>query len=206
MTSDADGATRASRRWPDRVDRRTVGDHGGAQPDAGPIGVPVVDLHDRLDVHGPTVAGRGQCPSTGARPIHSLGSDLFPGSSDGDGRRVSSTTDLGAHGERIAAAYLTDVGLRLLDRNWRCREGELDIVAREGDALVFCEVKTRRGTGYGHPVEAVTVTKQRRLRVLAQRWLAAHDEHAPDLRFDVVGVLVRPSQPALVTHLRAAFS
>ena len=118
---------------------------------------------------------------------------------------MSDTNDLGARGERIAAAYLADLGFRLLDRNWRCREGELDIVAREGDAIVFCEVKTRRGTGYGHPVEAVASVKQHRLRVLAQRWLAAHDEHAPDLRFDVVGVLVRPSRPALVTHLRAAF-
>jgi putative endonuclease len=116
------------------------------------------------------------------------------------------TTDLGNHGERIAAVYLTEAGLRVLDRNWRCRDGELDIVAREGDALVFCEVKTRRATGYGHPVEAVTPQKQRRLRTLAQRWLAAHDEHAPELRFDVVGILVRPSRPALVTHLRAAFS
>ena len=116
------------------------------------------------------------------------------------------TTELGARGERIAAAYLTDAGLRLLDRNWRCRDGELDIVAREGDALVFCEVKTRRGTGFGHPVEAVTAIKQRRLRLLAHRWLAAHDEHAPELRFDVVGVLVRPARPALVRHLRGAFS
>jgi putative endonuclease len=119
---------------------------------------------------------------------------------------VPTRTELGAHGERIAAAYLADAGLRLLDRNWRCREGELDLVAREGDAIVFCEVKTRRGRGYGHPVEAVTPAKQRRLRTLAHRWLAAHDEHAPDLRFDVVGVLVRPSRPALVTHLRGAFS
>ena len=114
-------------------------------------------------------------------------------------------TELGGHGERIAVAFLTDCGLRVLDRNWRCRDGELDIVAREDDALVFCEVKTRRGTGFGHPVEAVTPAKQRRLRTLAQRWLAAHDEHAPELRFDVVGVLVRPGGPALVTHLRAAF-
>ena len=119
---------------------------------------------------------------------------------------MSTTSDLGGHGERIAAVYLSDAGLRVLDRNWRCREGELDIVAREGDALVFCEVKTRRGIGFGHPVEAVTPTKQRRLRLLAQRWLAAHDEHAPDLRFDVVGVLVRPAHPPLVTHLRGAFS
>jgi putative endonuclease len=123
-----------------------------------------------------------------------------------DGRRVRTTSDLGAHGERIAAAFLTDRGLRVLDRNWRCRDGELDIVAREGDALVFCEVKTRRAVGFGHPVEAVGPVKQRRLRTLAQRWLAAHEEHAPELRFDVVGVLVRPAAPALVTHLRAAFS
>ncbi|MGY1803608.1 YraN family protein [Blastococcus sp. SYSU D00922] len=113
--------------------------------------------------------------------------------------------ELGSHGESLAAAYLTSAGLRVLDRNWRCREGELDIVARDGDALVFCEVKTRRGLGFGDPVEAVTAGKQRRLRTLAHRWLAAHDEHAPELRFDVVGVLVRPSRPALVTHLRAAF-
>ena len=119
---------------------------------------------------------------------------------------MRTSPELGGHGERIAATYLTDAGLQVVDRNWRCRDGELDIVAREGDALVFCEVKTRRGVGFGHPVEAVTATKQRRLRTLAQRWLAAHDEHAPELRFDVVGVLVRPSRPALVTHLRGAFS
>jgi putative endonuclease len=123
-----------------------------------------------------------------------------------DGRAVSTTSELGAEGERIAVTYLTDAGLQVLDRNWRCRDGELDVVAREGDVLVFCEVKTRRGTGYGHPAEAVTRVKQRRLRTLAQRWLAAHDEHARDLRFDVVGVLVRREGPALVSHLRAAFT
>jgi putative endonuclease len=135
-------------------------------------------------------------------PVHRGGSrpqlPLEPG--------ASARRELGSLGEHVAATYLTDAGLRVLDRNWRCREGELDIVAREADALVFCEVKTRRGTGFGHPVEAVTVAKQRRLRTLAQRWLAAHDEHAPDVRFDVVGVLVRPGRPALVTHLRAAFT
>ena len=119
---------------------------------------------------------------------------------------MSTTSALGVHGERIAVSYLTDHGFRVLDRNWRCREGELDIVARDGDALVFCEVKTRSGVGYGHPVEAVTGVKQRRLRTLAHRWLVDHDEHAPELRFDVVGVLIRPSRQALVTHLRAAFS
>ncbi len=118
---------------------------------------------------------------------------------------MPTTSDLGRHGERIAAAFLTDAGLQVLDRNWRCRDGELDLVARDGDAIVFCEVKTRRGSGFGHPVEAVTAAKQRRLRTLAQRWLAAHEEHAPFLRFDVVGVLVRGERPALVTHLRGAF-
>ena len=119
---------------------------------------------------------------------------------------TTSTDRLGARGERIAAAFLTDLGLHVLDRNWRCRDGELDIVAREGTAIVFCEVKTRRGIGYGSPAEAVTPAKQRRLRTLAQRWLAAHDEHARDLRFDVVGVLVRGEGPAVVTHLPGAFS
>ena len=112
---------------------------------------------------------------------------------------------LGASGEQAVADWYRARGYELVARNWRCRDGELDIVAREGDALVFCEVKTRRGTGYGHPVEAVTPAKQRRLRMLAQRWLAAHEEHAPELRFDVVGVLVRPYRRALVTHLRNAF-
>ena len=140
---------------------------------------------------------------SGGRP--QIRSRPLLGPSGRDGHRLTSPPARGPRGERIAAAYLTGAGLDVLDRNGRCLEGELDIVAREGDALVFCEVKTRRGVGYGHPVEAVTSAKQRRLRVLAQRWLAAHDEHAPELRFDVVGVLVRTSGPAAVTHLRAAF-
>ena len=112
---------------------------------------------------------------------------------------------LGAYGERVAVRVLTDAGLTVLDRNWRCRDGELDLVARDGDALVFCEVKTRTGTGFGSPAEAVTRSKRRRLRVLASAWLAAHDHHAPDLRFDVVGVHVPATGRPRVTHLRNAF-
>jgi putative endonuclease len=131
-----------------------------------------------------------------------------------DGRRVPTPqkppppdhrAELGSYGERVAVRALTDAGLSVLDRNWRCRDGELDVVARDGDALVFCEVKTRTGTGFGHPAEAVTPAKRRRLRLLARAWLAAHDHHAPDLRFDVVGVHVPISGPARVTHLRNAF-
>jgi putative endonuclease len=119
--------------------------------------------------------------------------------------RPSPRAALGAYGERVAVRVLTDQGLQVLDRNWRCRAGELDVVARDGTALVFCEVKTRSAGGFGHPVEAVTAVKRRRLRHLARAWLDAHDHHAPDLRFDVIGVLVPRSGPARVTHLRNAF-
>ena len=73
---------------------------------------------------------------------------------------------LGAHGERRAARCYEDRGWQVVARNWRCRDGELDVVARDGQALVFCEVKTRTGTGFGHPAEAVTASKRRRLRSL----------------------------------------
>jgi putative endonuclease len=94
----------------------------------------------------------------------------------------------------------------LLDRNWRCREGELDLVLARGRAVVFCEVKTRRGTAFGAPFEAVTVVKQRRLRTLALRWLADHPEHrAPELRFDVASVLAVPGALPVIDVLEAAF-
>jgi putative endonuclease len=120
-------------------------------------------------------------------------------------RPVPPRAALGAYGERVAVRLLTDQGIEVLDRNWRCRSGELDVVARDGAALVFCEVKTRTGSRFGHPVEAVTPVKRRRLRQLARAWLQVHDHHAPDLRFDVIGVLVPPVGPARVTHLRNAF-
>ena len=81
---------------------------------------------------------------------------------------------LGRFGEDTAAAHLERAGLSLVARNWRCREGEIDIVALDGELLVFCEVKTRSGLGFGSPAESVSLTKQRRLRVLAARWLGAN--------------------------------
>ncbi len=110
---------------------------------------------------------------------------------------------LGAYGEDLAAAHLTEAGLVVLDRNWRCSIGELDIVARDGNTLVFCEVKTRRSTAFGDPAEAITWRKARTLRQLAGRWLSEHNEHARDVRFDIVAVIAGHDRPAAVRHIRA---
>jgi putative endonuclease len=108
---------------------------------------------------------------------------------------------LGDYGEQLAARYLHDRGATVLDRNWRCEHGELDLVAQEGDWLVFCEVKTRRSVRFGAPVEAITWRKAARLRRLACAWLQAHEVRGGRIRIDVIGI-VRPAHgPALVRHL-----
>jgi putative endonuclease len=119
---------------------------------------------------------------------------------------------VGRFGEETAARHLQAAGLRIVERNWRAPRmagsdvrGELDLVAREGEALVVIEVKTRSGTGFGSPAEAVTADKARRVRRLAVAWLAAHpgEGHA-FVRFDVVSV-VRTGGGVTVEHLRGAF-
>lgn len=112
---------------------------------------------------------------------------------------------LGRYGEDVAAAHLEGAGLVVLERNWRCSGGELDIIARDGSTLVFCEVKTRSGTGFGLPVESVVGAKARRIRGLAARWLADQDIGWADLRFDVVSVLRAPGCQPTVEHLTGAF-
>ena len=108
---------------------------------------------------------------------------------------------LGSYGERLAARYLADRGLTVVDRNWRCAHGEIDLVARDGDCLVFCEVKTRRSERFGAPVEAVGRIKVARLRRLAAAWLQSHEVRGGRVRIDVIGI-VRPARgPALVRHL-----
>lgn len=109
---------------------------------------------------------------------------------------------LGTYGEAFAARYLIQQGMVLLDRNWRCELGELDLVLREGRVLVVCEVKTRSSLAYGTPMEAVTEQKAARLRRLAARWLAEHDVHPPEVRIDLVGVLVPAGGPVEVDHAR----
>jgi putative endonuclease len=109
---------------------------------------------------------------------------------------------LGRFGEDVAAAHLEGEGLVLVARNWRCREGEIDIVAVDGAVLVFCEVKTRSSLAFGSPAEAVSPTKLRRLKVLAARWLAESPQVWIELRFDVVSVLRTPDG-LVVDHLRS---
>ena len=96
---------------------------------------------------------------------------------------------LGARGEDAAAAWYTAAGYEIVARNWRCRDGELDLVVRRGRTLVFCEVKTRSSDRFGFPAEAVTRAKRTRIRHLAARWLDEASVHPREIRFDVVAVL-----------------
>jgi putative endonuclease len=109
---------------------------------------------------------------------------------------------IGRYGETVAARHLLEQGLELLDRNWRCDAGEIDLVLRDGEVLVFCEVKTRSGTAYGHPLEAVDAVKTDRLVRLADRWMEERGVVAADVRFDVVAVLRSRRGAAEVEHLR----
>ncbi len=109
---------------------------------------------------------------------------------------------LGVYGENVAAAHLVAAGLSILDRNWRCEIGEIDIVAREGDTLVVCEVKTRSSTRFGVPLEGVTPRKAARLRRLAARWLADQRVQPLDVRIDLIGVLKSRQGAAAVEHVR----
>lgn len=96
---------------------------------------------------------------------------------------------LGAAGEDAAAAWYEAEGYDVVARNWRCRDGELDLVVRRGRTLVFCEVKARTSTAFGAPVEAVTHAKRTRIRHLAARFLDESPVRAGEIRFDVVSVL-----------------
>lgn len=108
---------------------------------------------------------------------------------------------VGRYGENVAASFLTAAGWQVLDRNWRGQAGELDIVALHGTELVVVEVKTRTGTGFGHPAEAVTPLKLARLRRLAGQWLASHDLHPTSVRIDVIAVQTSHRGAAEVEHL-----
>lgn len=109
---------------------------------------------------------------------------------------------LGKYGEEIAVQHLTVKGFVILERNWRCDLGEIDVVARDGSDLVVCEVKTRRSEAFGSPAEAVSARKVRRMRSLALRWLDNKSVNPRSIRFDVVGIVAPLVGPPIITHLR----
>ncbi|MGH3329973.1 MAG: YraN family protein [Nocardioidaceae bacterium] len=109
---------------------------------------------------------------------------------------------LGTYGEALAARHLVEQGMVLLDRNWRCSMGEIDLVLREGRVLVVCEVKTRSSLAFGAPLEGVTEQKAARLRRLAARWLAEHAIRPDDVRIDLVGILVPREGAVEIEHVR----
>lgn len=157
---------------------------------------------------GPRNGGAMDSPPPRSAGATRTASPASPASPAPAGMPWAAARGLGTYGERLAARYLRDAGLELLDRNWRCALGEIDLVARDGSCLVVCEVKTRRGTGFGSPVEAVDHRKLARLGRLASAWLAERRAtpegltwSVESMRVDVVGVL-RPRHGAcVVEHL-----
>ncbi len=114
--------------------------------------------------------------------------------------RVART--IGNFGEQFAADHLSARGVHIMERNWRCQLGEIDIIGLDEGTLVFYEVKTRRSTRYGSPAEAVTPAKAARLRRLAVRWLTEHPQSASQIRIDVIALTLSGQGETQVEHLR----
>lgn len=112
--------------------------------------------------------------------------------------------ELAQRGEDRAARHVEELGWRIIERNWRTRYGELDIIAHDGDTdtLVFVEVRTRSGTGFGHPLETITHAKAARLRGTAMAWLRERKARAKYLRVDAIGIVMPRSGPEELVHLR----
>ncbi len=108
---------------------------------------------------------------------------------------------LGRYGEDRACDYLQALGYSILERNWRCRIGEIDIIARDRDRLVFIEVKTRSAQGFGHPFESITETKAARLRRLVAAWCEHRQVSGIKVRLDAIAVLVRAGR-VNIEHLK----
>ena len=105
---------------------------------------------------------------------------------------------LGRWGEELAARYLSEHGYEVIDRNWRCSQGEIDIVARAEFGTAFIEVKTRSSLAFGHPFEAITDAKLARLHGLAIAWCVAHPGRHGPVRVDVVGIVAEPGSPPVI--------
>ncbi len=103
-------------------------------------------------------------------------------------KAVAANQEIGRDGERLAAQWYVERGYRIVDRNWRIREGEIDLILERDRLVAFCEVKTRTSSRFGRGAEAVDWRKQRQVRALARRWLAASPSTYRELRFDVADV------------------
>jgi putative endonuclease len=118
---------------------------------------------------------------------------------------VAIKDEVGRRGEDCAAEYLLQAGYTLVERNWRCDQGEIDLIAQRAGDIVFVEVKTRSGVGYGHPFEAITVRKLARLRRLAAVWCRQSGRRARHIRIDAIAVINRPGREPLVEHLEGVY-
>ena len=118
---------------------------------------------------------------------------------------MAAKDELGRHGEQLAVDYLREQGYVVLSRNWRCRDGELDVVVTDRTRLVVVEVKTRSGIAFGAPADAVTPHKAIKIRRATQAWLAAHRIKWCEIRFDVVAIVTSQGKPAAVAHYESAF-
>ncbi len=113
--------------------------------------------------------------------------------------------ETGIKGEQIALSFLLGLGYTLVAKNWRCRRGEIDLIMMDGTVMVFVEVKTRRGVGYGLPQEAVGRRKQLKVRRLAQYYLLVANRSEQELRFDVMAITFPGDREPLIEHLKGAF-
>ncbi|MFM6940057.1 MAG: YraN family protein [Rhodoluna sp.] len=109
--------------------------------------------------------------------------------------------NLGRYGEQRAAIYLEDRGYQIIERNWRTSSGEIDLIASKAGLLVFIEVKTRNGSGYGHPFESITPEKVARMRRLAAEWCAAKEVRSLKVRLDAVSILISAGRVS-IEHLK----
>ncbi|WP_223690260.1 YraN family protein [Leifsonia poae] len=114
---------------------------------------------------------------------------------------MAAKDDLGRRGELVAAMWFEEHGYTVIERNWRCRIGEVDLVLRRGALTVFAEVKTRASVAFGHPFEAITPVKSRRLRLLAVEWCRVHEIGPGDIRVDAIAVIDAWSATPQVEHL-----
>jgi putative endonuclease len=112
---------------------------------------------------------------------------------------------VGSRGEELASAFLERNGLKIVERNFRCKGGEIDIIAQDGKSLVFVEVKSRKNLAYGVPQLAVTPFKQRQISKAALTWLAKNRQQDAPARFDVIAIILTSDTTFQLEHIRNAF-